>query len=111
MWLIIVVSVVDLFELVGLVIRIRFCGWLISLWKIGGYVRFFSVSIFEGMVWNIVLVFWFWLNVLIWKCVSDGILNEKLILRNFLKLWCCLFDMMLYISVCICLWFRVGMLM
>lgn len=79
--MIIVVSVVDLLELVGFVINMRLWGLFVMVLKIFGVFKLFRVSILLGIVWNIVVGLWFELNVLIWKCVRLGILKEKFILR------------------------------
>ena len=52
--------------------------------KFFGVLSFFSDRILEGMVCIIVLVLWFCRNVFMWKCVSFGILKEKLIFLFFL---------------------------
>lgn len=109
-WLIIVVSVVFLFEFVVLVISIMFVGWLIIDLKILGVFSFFKVNILFGIVCNIVVVFLFCINVFIWNCDNFCILKEKFVLRFFLYFFFCLLFMILYISLWICLWLRVGIL-
>lgn len=89
-WLIMVVSVVFLFELVVFVISIMLVGWFIIFLKILGVLRLFKVNILLGIVCNIVVVFWFCINVLIWKCDKLLILKEKLVFRFFLYFLCCM---------------------